>query len=59
MKIVATLSDTIQTTEDTWRIKKISNIFDSQYPIDEIMQWAHKHNKHATFDMLTFTEIIG
>jgi hypothetical protein len=58
MKIVVVLKDAVQMTEDSWRIRRTSNIFDSQSTIDEIMVWANRHNKEVDLSMLEFTEVI-
>jgi hypothetical protein len=59
MKIIVTLTDSVQMTEDNWRLKRISNIFDSQSTIDEIMVWANRHNEKVDFSKLDFTEVIS
>lgn len=58
MRIAVVLRDTIQTTEDTWRVKSVGGVFGSCNSFDDVMEWARKHNKNAAFDMLEFTEVI-
>jgi hypothetical protein len=58
MNIVVTLTDSVQITEDAWRVKRISNTFDTQCSLDEIMEWADKHSKRCDLSMLSFTEVV-
>lgn len=58
MKITVVYTSAVQVTEDNYKLRSISKVFDDSASIATVMQWAKSQNRHALFNELTFVECV-
>lgn len=56
-RFVATLHSSVQVTEDSWRVRSVSQVFEYTATMQEVLDWANSLYNVGLSD-ITFTPVI-